>query len=417
MLTDLPGRADEAVGAPAPDPATVSPRQVWFVYNRPLNFSGQSGATELIVEGLRARGWSCRMVHFPALNRGISSRAARVAQYAFGVLAASLRLLLITLRRRIVLHVSIGQSLASFFRVGPALVALSLLRPRLPRVISLHGSVFMTWDANQLEARVFRLLLRRMDIITVLSARQQRHLAALGVEASRVVVLPNTCEMPPCSDSDLERKWYTSSRHRPLRLLHLSLLIESKGYPEYLEALELLAQRGAGPIEAVLCGPLSFSAYCHRFPTPAIKEAWIRNKIDAINAFGCVRVRWIEGAAGVAKHVLFREAAVFVFPSQFPVEAQPLVLLEAMASGCAIVTSTVGEISSTLDDQSAIFLTKPTSTNVATAIDELIADRDAAARLARTARDRYASTFDRDRYTDLWAATFSSLVNRPQESR
>lgn len=390
-------------------PTSDARPEVWFAYTQPGSFSGQSGAMELIIEGLAARGWSCRQLLFPALNRAISSRLVRAALYIAESLTASLRLVGITLRRRVVLHLSPGQSLPSLLKVAPIVLAISWLRPRLPRVISLHGSVFARWRRDQLEARLFRFLLKRTAIVTVLSARQHRQLAALGVDPDRIVVLPNTCELPPCSDADLERKGWTASERSPLRLLHLSLLIESKGYPEYLEALDLLGQRDAGPIEAVLCGPLSFSAYCRRFTTPAVKDAWIRRKMEAINASRSVRVRWVPGAKGAVKHALLSEAAVFIFPSRFPVEAQPLVLLEAMASGCAIVTSTAGEICSTLDQTSAVFLSAPSGGTVAAAVEDLMAHPGRAAELARNARDRYASDFGRQSYTSRWADLFSSL--------
>lgn len=367
---------------------------------------------ELTANGLAARGWTCRTIQFPALDRGSTNRFTRLTRYVAASFAASVRLIGIALQRRVVLHLSPGQSLPSLLKVAPMLLAISWLRPRLPRVVSLHGSVFLNWRRGQLVARTFRFLLQRTDIVTVLSRRQHRQLVTLGVHAPRIIVLPNTCNVPACSDLDLARKSWSDSRRRTLRLLHLSLLIESKGYPEYLEALQLLAQRNAGPIEAVLCGPLSFSAYCRRFTTPAIKEKWIYEKLDVINASRSVHVRWVQGAAGAAKRALLKNADVFVFPSRFPVEAQPLVLLEAMASGCTIVTSTVGEISSTLDERSAILLATPTATNVAAAIEDIMIKPDVATALARSARDRYVSDFDRERYTDRWVAILSSLNDR-----
>jgi glycosyltransferase involved in cell wall biosynthesis len=63
-----------------------------------------------------------------------------------------------------------------------------------------------------------------------------------------------------------------------------------------------------------------------------------------MNQSGRIQLEWIRGARGAEKQALFEQAQIFVLPTQYPVEAQPLAVLEAMAHGCAIVTTDVGEL-------------------------------------------------------------------------
>ena len=77
-------------------------------------------------------------------------------------------------------------------------------------------------------------------------------------------------------------------------------------------------------------------------------RSWIEGIAAQINSYEKITVSWKEGALGGEKLDLFRGSTSFAFPSQHKVEARPPVLLKAMASGCAIITSTVEEIPSTV---------------------------------------------------------------------
>jgi glycosyltransferase involved in cell wall biosynthesis len=383
-----------SVSAQAADP------ELWLGFDRPLTFSGQSGSSELMIAGLEARGWKCRAVQFPALDRTIRLKVIRYLAYAYRVAVGSASLLRIVLRPNAVLHLNLPQSIASFAKMGPAFVLTSILRPSQRRIVSLNGSVFLGWDREQKEARIFRFLLRRASVVTVVGEYQRERLANLGVPRSMIMVMTNTCEFDAVTEAAVRHK-HANTRDA-VNLLHLSLLIESKGYPEFLEALELLGRTSRARIRAVLCGPLHFSSYCRRFLDPATKESWILDQLAKIEKYDHVEAEWIRGAAGAEKQRLMQEAEIFVFPSSFPVEAQPLVLLEAMANGCAIICSTVGEIPSTVDDDCAISLPNPTTQAVADAIETLVGDPERRLKMGLAARRRFESIFSRPAHIDRW---------------
>jgi glycosyltransferase involved in cell wall biosynthesis len=88
------------------------------------------------------------------------------------------------------------------------------------------------------------------------------------------------------------------------------------------------------------------------------------------------------------------------------VEAQPLVLLEAMANGCAIVSSAVGEIPSTLDSSCAILLDDPTTAHVADALQALLGEPARRLDLGLAARRRFEDRFSRPAYISRWQDIF-----------
>ena len=381
---------------------------VTLVYDSPISFSGQYAATALIRDTLADSDWTFQAVEYPALDR----TAGKVTRYASYLAKTARCWAALALRATpgTILHINLPQSPVAFAKMGWPLRLIESVRSGVPVVVSLHGSVFMSWERDQSEAQAFLRILRAADVVTVLGPVQRARLVEWGIEADRVRIVENTSELTPASDHAVRAKQH-ATEEEPVRLLHLSLLVESKGYPEYLEALGILGTRDLGRrVEAVLCGPPSFTSFCTRFTTVESKAAWIEERLAAINASDSVSATWIPGARGEAKEALFENAQVFVFPSQFPVEAQPLVLLEAMASGCALISSTVGEIPSTLGEGTALLLDETTPVAIADAIERLVRDADLRASLAQAGLDRVRTTFSLDRYASTWDEIFSSLL-------
>lgn len=366
-------------------------------------FSGQVAATELIVEGLQQRGVDVTRGLMPYLNRS-SATPKWLRALAFGgrLLRAYTRLLFVRLPKRGSIHLSLGLTRFALVRDGLALFCASLFNGRsLRSVIALNGSVFTEWPVNSLNARLFRRVVHSADAVTCVGTSHRQALIDLGVPSEKIEVVPNVCEYDGVSEADVIAKQTASGE--PFELLFLSSLTDTKGYPQYLEALEIMAREDGAPIHAVLCGPIMMDAYRKRFNTAVDARKWIEDKLAVINQSGRIQLEWIRGAHGAEKQALFEQAQIFVLPTQYPVEAQPLAAIEAMAHGCAIVTTDVGELPSTVNDASAIVLSAPTPDTVKRAIAGLLEDEQLRLRLSRAALNQFRSKFNRERYVQRWA--------------
>lgn len=379
---------------------------VIFAYPQALTYSGQTAATQLAARELGRLGWNCTLVEFAALDRS-RGRASSLATYLFGLFKAWVALAWHARQKDRILCFSHGQSMASFLRMGVPHLALRWLNPSRYIVTSLHGNVFMTWSDHSKEMRFLMRLLTASDAITVLGNNQRDQLIELGVPANRITVVTNTADLTVATVEQVSTKQAVLAENPevPLVLLHLSLLIESKGYIEFLEACLAFVQtegRPTRPIEILLVGPIALTSYCTRFTSPESNRAWIETKIKALNAVPDVLARWIEGAQGAEKEALFGAAHVFVFPSRFPVEAQPLVLLEAMAAGCAVITSDQGEIPSTVGDDAGVCLADVSVPRLTEAIGEYAFDHDWRMRAAISGHRRAVRNFSASAYGENW---------------
>jgi glycosyltransferase involved in cell wall biosynthesis len=390
----------------------VSRESVYFCFADPAGFSGQKAATELVIKGLAQRGWRCHRLPQPVLDRSGGGRLAP-ARYLLCVVKSWIRSFRLLGARGGWLGMNLGQTRAAFLRDA---IPLLLGRAGLGRtrvIISLHGSLFMQWADDSLEARVFRFLLHHAGTVTVLGEQQRARLLALGLSEDQVVIIVNSCDLGPVSPEAVRAKHpLATDSHRPVRCLHLGTLYDSKGFPEYLESLHQLSALAGPPIEAVLCGRLVASEFSNRFRDLSAAETWIDRQIAEINRSARVRVRWVKGAAGADKAALFREAELFVLPTRYAVEAQPLVLLEAMASGCAIITTRIGEIPTILDDRSAMFLPTASTAALTAALQTLVMDAAARARLALAAHTRFVDCYQLDRHLDAWEALLNTARPR-----
>lgn len=378
----------------------TSNKRILFIYSRIGGYAGQQAATDLLVEHLTSLGYRVQLAVTWAFDRDKWGRWAYpflLCQYLFTWCKA----IAIGLRTSVVC-LNLGQTRVAFLREGTPFRILAWLRPTARRIVSLHGSVFMGWQIGDPLVDRFLAILKHAHVVTVLGPQQRQHLIDLGVPADRVEILCNTTDVPTISAEQLNEKFETIAANNPVHVLFLSNLIISKGYLIYLKALLQLAKRDSLPkISAVLCGPLRLSEFSDNHTSTGAAREEIEQLMQDVRDSDRIAIEWIEGARGETKLELYRQAHLFVFPSQYPVEAQPLVLLEAMASGCAIVTSKVGEIPFTMGDV-GLLVDPVTVESVAAAIADLVIDREKLTDQAKAGQQHFADRFALSAHLERW---------------
>jgi glycosyltransferase involved in cell wall biosynthesis len=120
------------------------------------------------------------------------------------------------------------------------------------------------------------------------------------------------------------------------------------------------------------------------------------------------------GRVHLAGHVgdpsgLLAAADVFVNPAL--AEAFPYGILEAMAAGApCVVTDAGGSAEAIVDGESGLVVAAGDSTAIAAAVNRLLADREAAARLGKAASERVRDRFTRERMIAGTDAVYAELT-------
>jgi glycosyltransferase involved in cell wall biosynthesis len=175
---------------------------------------------------------------------------------------------------------------------------------------------------------------------------------------------------------------------RPLRILYVSNMVPEKNCFELLAALRLRSSELAG-CEVRLVGQV----------VPEIRERMTRECAE-LRGLG-LSVEVPGERIGDEKRADFVWADVFAYPTRF--DGQPLVLLEALAAGVAIVAAACGGIPDTVRHEREALLFEPGDVDcLADSLVRLARSPELRGSLGRAARQRYEDAYRPTRLrTDL----------------
>jgi glycosyltransferase involved in cell wall biosynthesis len=281
---------------------------------------GQSLMVDTLVKGLPAFG-----IEIHHVNLGLSRDAADIGRWRWGklgsLLAACWRVYRI--RRRL-------GPVALYYVPAPAKrgallrdwIAMLLCRP-------LNGQLVLHWHAvglgrwldthaNFPERALSKLLLGRADLSLVLDNSLADD--PLNLDAKNTLILPNGIpdpgEPPP---RETRNPW------APCKVLYLGLCSEEKGLFELIEAIAIAHARQPGSFHLTVAGSFASAAE--------------EQKFREVSAQLGSSVQYVGFVGDQSRHALLRQADVFCFPTHYPHEGQPLVLMEALAHDLPIVTT------------------------------------------------------------------------------
>lgn len=321
----------------------------------PPPMTGQAAASEMLLAALDARGWAYRTVNYAGAFRtgsrlgGIAGRALQVALLPFRLVAQTA-----PLREAPIFYFQIGQGTAALLRDLPLLGHAA--SRGWPIVLHVHGGGFRTalerapaplrWLVERIVRRAARAIVLSPSLAPMFDGR---------IDPRRVVAVDNGVD--PALAAAGAAATRTHGPARGITALFLGNLMEQKGYVAFLEAARLDAARGARH-RFVLAGAPTDA-------TPVDPRAFAR-------AHGLDNVRYEGPVRGARKHELLAEAGAFVLPTRYPVEGQPIAILEALHFGLPVVTTRAGGIPDVIrEGDNGLFVQPDDAAALLAALDRL----------------------------------------------
>lgn len=336
------------------------------------------GGITTVVSGYLARpDFPVDSVYIESHRDGSAPQKLLWALRAFGK-AAALRLS----GRVDILQVHVGD-FPSIYR--KMLVTMPFLaKPRCSTVLHMHGAAFLDQYAHQpaWRQRAVKAYLRRFDIVIALSERWKTDLErAFGLHS--VTVLPNAVPVPEhCPERDFRA---------PLRLIFLGMIGQRKGVFDLLEAMSRLKERG-------IAATLTIGG---------------NGDIERLQAEIAARdlgetVRFVGWVSGEDRAQTFTQAHALVLPSY--AEGAPMSVIEGMAAGLPILSTTVGAIPEMVEHGKSGFLVEPgDAETLATAISTLAGDPALCARMAQRSHELARQRFSLEAHLESLLALYRSL--------
>ncbi|WP_057658911.1 glycosyltransferase family 4 protein [Pseudoxanthomonas dokdonensis] len=302
---------------------------------------------------------------------------------------------------------TLGQVIAGHWR-SPAVLGKSLgawlrglehypwLKRFSPQIIHAHWATYPStaaWALGKVLDLPFSFTCHAHDIFTErqLIARKI-HDAALAVTISRFNVdWLSERETGAARDKlkvihcgvDLDANTWQSEDRASNTILAVGRLDPIKGFATLIRALGLLKQAGQ-PFHCRLLGsgPL---------------ENELRQLSSSLGLDQQIEFSGAQPQAVVRQWM--NEAALFVLPSEVAADGNrdgiPVALMEAMATGCPVISTRVSGIPELIDDQHDGLLVEPAQPQaLADAMQRLLTDTTLRARVTRGARDRIERDFD-----------------------
>jgi glycosyltransferase involved in cell wall biosynthesis len=271
-------------------------------------------------------------------------------------------------------YIPIAQDFPALFRDLAFILAARLFAK--PTVVHLHGGAFGDYYGSRSRPtrRMLDAAFRGVDIGIVLTDRLRPALECV-LPSSRVVVVPNGVDIPQ-SPGRVE-----GSEDGRIRVVFLSSLLPSKGVFVYLEALAQ-ARKGQPGMVGIVAGP---------WPSPEVRDA----ALEKVHGLGLKDdVEFVGPVHGGEKSALLLSADILCLPSYYPLEGQPLVVIEAMAASLPVVATAWRGISDTVvDGETGLLVETPSPKLVAEKLSYLAENPEERTRMGAAGRRRYEQLY------------------------
>ena len=206
-------------------------------------------------------------------------------------------------------------------------------------VVHVHASTFeeLYGTRSASERRYTRMVLRIADVLIAVSETWRRRLG-------EITAIHKVHTFINCVDSNTTSVAHREGGSDPIRAVFLGSIGERKGVLDLIAAAQIAHNHGVRMV-------IDIAGY-------EDAEGFLDRMNDTIERAGLQeQVRFIGAVHGEEKLSLLARSSIFVLPSYN--EGLPIALLEAMAAGCAVITTPVGGIPEVITDGQNGFLVDP----------------------------------------------------------
>ncbi len=300
----------------------------------PIN--GCSYANSILKKNLVSRGYECKTIN--TSTKSISSKQGSNFSFlkALSFLRIYLSLYKVISAKKI--YITPGQTFFGVLKYSPFIVICILLKK--PYIIHVHGNYLGTQFKllTGFKKHIFKYLLSKASAGIVLSESLRNNFEEI-LPDKKIHVVVNFVD-----DSIFKLEKVKSNDK--LRILYLSNLMEEKGILFLLDSLIELDVLNCD-FEATIAGGIENSIQ---------KE--VEEKLEILKH----KVKYVGTVQGEEKNNILISSNVFVLPTYYKMEGQPISILEAMATGNIIVTTRQGGIPDVVTEENGYFI-EPNSTS------------------------------------------------------
>jgi len=296
---------------------------------------------------------------------------------------------LIIRSRPALVYIPVSQTTLGYLKDSIFIIIGKLFQRKV--VCHLRGGNFKNW-LNSASAAT-RWYVRRIHSLVdgqIVLAPSLKHLFFGIVPEKKLFVVPNGKNIAygdkPKSDGTI-------------RILFLANIIRTKGVLDALHAAPVVYAKYRN-VEFVFGGQWD--------------EIDVKEEIEAYLGHNkMLPIRWLGMVCGKEKYEAFNSADIFLFPTYYPPEGHPWVIVEAMAAGLPIISTDQGAIvESVIDGVNGFIVEKRNPEMIAKKLIALINNDELRRRMGQQSRRFYEAKFTEDLMVKHMCSAFNAVLER-----
>lgn len=279
----------------------------------------------------------------------------------------------------------------AFYKDFIVVQLLKLFRHKV--IIHYHNKGVSTRQDHRLDNLLYKYFFKEIKVI-LLSKNLYKDVCKY-VDFKDVFICPNGIP------ETLMKEMPTERHNNEIHLLFLSNLLISKGILLLLDACKILKEKG-------------FSFICDFIGGETTEiDAWSFN--ENVRKRGLDKIASYRGKKyGEDKSQFFKNADIFVFPTSYPNECFPLVLLEAMEYSLPCISTNEGGIANIIEDgKTGYIIPQNDATALAEKIEYLILHHEERNAMGERGREKFKREFVLERFEKRMKDIINNAINRP----
>lgn len=364
----------------------ISGRRITVVSQLPPPVHGVTVVTRALLDVLREAGSDVRLV-----DRRFSRTVAEVGRFRIRKIISLVgfwfRFLGDVVGRRPDAVVLFGTNRAFSFLADLGIVMIATVL-RLPVVNYVHSVGYRALAARRGFGRLVSFSLGRSALTVCLGPTLITDVSP-WVRQGAIRTIYNATE-----------RGQSPSRRDDSRLLFMSNLIAEKGVNDFLDLAVELCQRRP----ELLC----------ELAGAVVEPEVHAQQVARLTALGLERrVRFLGVVTGDAKRQALALATALIFPSRYPLEAQPLTIIEAMSVGMPVVAFDTGGIRDVVAHEQTGLLVESGNVHALIAqTDELLESPALRASLGQGAVERFDRLHSLESFRVEWSSAVAAVLER-----
>lgn len=354
-------------------------KTIIFMAPLPPPYMGPSTATQIILNSRFVNEFN--LIHIDTADRRPLNNLARVDATNIFLAFKHYFLLFIKLvfHNADLVYIPVCQTSIGFLRDVPFIGISKLFSKKV--VFHLRGGYFRKFydSSNKVMKFIVKQTLKRVDRMIVLGDSLKAIFKGL-IPEEKLLVVPNGVNISFNTGTN------KNPAKNPLKILFLSNFIETKGYWDVLYSIKKVIRYNKR-LKYVFAG------------------FWVGDK-DRIRCRDYIKrenlgdyVEFEGAVTGREKLRVLKEAEIFVFPTYYPFEGHPWVIVEAMAAGLPIITTDQGCIKeSIIDGENGFIILKKDPDALAEKVNYLIKNQRLREEMGRKSRQFYEANFTKEHF-------------------